>query len=93
MGAKSVLKSSQTARRTLGYAAMKVTATLVAAAMLTSYRPTASAPPVHQAQTHYFVSDEDKYLNDVMVRAYTTGDMESLKELLQYWQDEHSPAL
>jgi hypothetical protein len=28
-----------------------------------------------------------------MVRAYNNGDTASLKELLQFWQDEHSTAL
>ena len=73
--------------------AMKVTFALVAVALLTSYQPTVSVAPVQQAQTRYFVSDEDKFLNSVMVRAYNYGDSESLKELLQYWQDEHSTAI
>jgi len=72
---------------------MKVTLALVAVALLTSYQPTVSVAPVQQAQTRYFVSDEDKFLNSVMVRAYNYGDSESLKELLQYWQDEHSTAI
>jgi hypothetical protein len=52
-----------------------------------------SLAPVHQAQSHYFFSEEDKFLNSMMVRAYTSGDTESLKELLLYWQDVHSTAL
>jgi len=48
---------------------------------------------VHQAQSQFFVSDEDKFLNGIMVRAYNSGDTESLRELLLYWQDEHSAAL
>ena len=74
-------------------AAMKIVITLAAVVMLTSYQPKVSFAPVHQAQTHYIVSDEDKFLNSVMVRAYNGGDTASLKELLQYWQDAHSPAL
>jgi len=42
---------------------------------------------------NYFVSEEDRFLNSVMVRAYNSGDAASLKELLQYWQDAHSTAL
>jgi hypothetical protein len=72
---------------------MKVTLTLVAVALLTGYQPTVSVARVQQAQTHYFVSDEDKFLNSVIVRAYNYGDADSLKELLQYWQDEHSTAI
>jgi len=58
-----------------------------------SYQPTVGFAPVQQAQTPYFFSDEDKFLNSVMVRAYNSGDAASLKELLQYWQDEHTTAL
>jgi len=72
---------------------MKVVLTLAAVALLTSYQPKASAVPVLQAQTSYFVSDEDRFLNSVMVRAYNSGDTASLKELLQYWEDAHSTAL
>jgi hypothetical protein len=64
-----------------------------AIAVLTSYEPTPKPAPVHQAQAHYFSSDEDKFLNSMMVRAYNSGDTESLKELLLYWRDEHSTAL
>ena len=72
---------------------MKVAITLAAVAIITSYRPAVTPAPVHQAQTYYFVSDEDKFLNGVMVRAYNSGDTASLRELLQYWQDEHSTSL
>ena len=72
---------------------MKKGLTLAVVAMLTSYQPRAELAPVHQSQAQYFVSDEDKFLNSVMVRAYNGGDTESLKELLQYWQDAHSTAI
>jgi hypothetical protein len=72
---------------------MKVAVAITAVAMITSYQPAVPPAPVHQAQTDYFVSDEDKFLNSVMVRAYNRGDTASLKELLQYWQDEHTMAL
>ena len=72
---------------------MKKGLTLAAVAMLTSYQPSVVLAPVHQTQEHYFVSDEEKFLNSVMVRAYNDGDMGSLKELLQYWQDAHSTAI
>jgi hypothetical protein len=73
---------------------MKVALTLAAVAMLTScYEPTVSPAPVHQAQSQFFVSDEDKFLNSMMVRAYNGGDTESLRELLLYWQDEHGAEL
>ena len=81
------------ANRTQRIAAMKVAVAIAAVAMITSYQPAIPPAPVHQAQTDYFVSDEDKFLNSVMVRAYDGGDTASLKELLQYWQDEHTPAL
>jgi len=72
---------------------MKIALTLAAVAVLTSYQPTARPTPVHQAQSQFFVSEEDKFLNGLMVRAYNGGDTESLKELLLYWQDEHSAEL
>ena len=72
---------------------MKIAITLVAVAIITSYQPASTPVPVHQAQSYYFVSDEDKFLNGVMVRAYNSGDTASLRELLQYWQDEHSTSL
>jgi len=72
---------------------MKVAIAIIAVAMITSYQPAVPPAPVHQAQTHYFDSAEDKFINSVMVRAYNGGDTASLKELLQYWQDAHSPAL
>jgi hypothetical protein len=72
---------------------MKISITLAVVTMLMSYEPIVKLPPVHQAQTQYFFSDEDKFLNSVMVRAYDRGDTASLKELLQYWQDEHSTPL
>ena len=72
---------------------MKIAVTLAAVVMLTSYQPTVGFAPVRQAQTRYFASDEDRFLNSVMVRAYNSGDTASLKELLQYWQDAHSTAL
>jgi hypothetical protein len=71
---------------------MKIVITLAAIAMLTSYQPVTPAP-VQQVQTQHFFSDEEKFLNSVMVRAYNNGDTASLKELLQFWQDEHSTAL
>ena len=71
---------------------MKIVITLAAIAMLTSYQPMTPAP-VQQVQTQHFFSDEEKFLNSVMVRAYNNGDTASLKELLQFWQDEHSTAL
>ena len=71
---------------------MKIAITLAALAMLTSYQPVTPAP-VQQAQSQLFFSDEEKFLNSVMVRAYNNGDAASLKELLQFWQDEHSTAL
>jgi hypothetical protein len=71
---------------------MKIAITLATIAMLTSYQPVTPAP-VQQAQTQHFFSDEEKFLNKVMVRAYNNGDTESLKELLQFWQDEHTTAL
>ena len=71
---------------------MKLVMTLAAIAMLTSYKPVTPVP-VQQAQMQYFFSDEEKFLNSVMVRAYNNGDTASLKELLQFWQDEHSTAL
>ena len=71
---------------------MKVALTLAAVALLASYQPRVNTP-VLQAQTPYFTSDEDKFLNSVMLRAYNAGDTDSLKELLQYWQDAHSTAL
>ena len=71
---------------------MKIVITLAAIAMLTSYQPV-TPTPVHQAQTRCFFSDEEKFLNSVMVRAYNSGDTASLKELLQFWQDEHTTAL
>lgn len=71
---------------------MKIVITLAAIVMLTSYQPVTPAP-VQQAQTQYFFSNEEKFLNSVMVRAYNNGDTASLKELLQFWQDEHSTAL
>ena len=66
---------------------------IIAIAMVTNYQPAVTPAPVHQAQSHYFVSDEDKFLNSLMVRAYNGGDTASLKELLQYWQDAHTTAL
>ena len=72
---------------------MKVAIAITAVVMITTYQPAVPPTPVHQAQTEYFVSDEDKFLNSVMVRAYNGGDTASLKELLQYWQDEHITAL
>ena len=71
---------------------MKIAMMLTAFAMLTSYQPVTPAP-VQQAQTQHFFSDEEKFLNAVMVRAYNNGDTESLRELLQFWQDEHTTAL
>ena len=71
---------------------VRVAVTLAAVALLVSYQPRVNEP-VLQAQTPYFTSDEDKFLNSVMVRAYNAGDTESLEELLQYWQDEHTTAL
>jgi|HubBroStandDraft_6_1064221.scaffolds.fasta_scaffold1898928_1 hypothetical protein len=71
---------------------MKIVITLAAIAMLTSYQPMTPAP-VHQVQMQHFFSAEEKFLNSVMVRAYNNGDTASLKELLQFWQDEHSTAL
>ena len=68
-------------------------AVAAAVAVLTSYEPTAKPTPVHQAQAHYFSSGEDKFLNSNIVRAYNSGDTESLKELLPYWQDAHSTAI
>ena len=68
-------------------------AVAAAVGVLTSYEPTAKPAPVHQAQAHYFSSGEDKFLNCIMVRSYNSGDTESLKELLLYWQDAHSTAL
>jgi hypothetical protein len=68
-------------------------AVVAAVAVLTNYEPTAKPAPVHQAQAHYFSSDEDKLLNSMMVRAYNSGDTESLKELLLYRQDAHSTAI
>ena len=73
---------------------MKVALTLAAVAVLTGcYEPAVRHASVHQAQSPFFVSDEDKFLNSMMVRAYNSGDTESLKELLLYWQDEHSAEL
>ena len=72
---------------------MKITLPLATVALLASYRPAVSPPPVQQAQMSYFVSEEDRFLNSVMVRAYNSGDAASLKELLLYWQDAHSTAL
>jgi hypothetical protein len=72
---------------------MKVALTLAVVAMAIGYQPRIRPAPVHQTQAHYFSSDEEKFLNTVMVRAYNSGDIDSLKELLQYWQDAHSTAL
>ena len=72
---------------------MKKVLTLAAVAMLISYQPRVELAPVHQTQAHYFVSDEERFLNSVIVRAYNGGDKESLKELLQYWQDAHRSAI
>jgi hypothetical protein len=72
---------------------MKKGLTFAAVAMLLSCQPRVELAPVHQTQAHYFVSDEEEFINSVMVRAYNGGDKESLKELLQYWQDAHSPAI
>jgi len=62
-------------------------------AILTNYDPLVGRAAVHQAQASVFFSDEDRFLNSVMVRAYNAGDTESLRELLQYWEDAHTPAL
>jgi hypothetical protein len=74
-------------------AVLTLAAVAAAVAVLTSCAPRVRPTPVHQAQAHYFSSDEDRFLNGIMVRAYNSGDTESLKELLLYWQDEHSAAL
>ena len=67
---------------------MKTALALFAVTMLMGYEPAVS-PPVQQSQSPYFFSSEERFLNNVMVRAYNSGDTASLKELLQYWQDEH----
>ena len=74
-------------------AVLTLAAVAAAVAVLTSCQLTARPTPVHQAQSQFFVSDEDKFLNSIMVRAYNSGDTESLRELLLYWPDEHSAAL
>ena len=66
---------------------------LATVAMLTNYQHPAGSAAVHQAQAQFFFSDEDKFLNSMMIRAFNGGDTESLKELLQYWQDAHTSAL
>jgi hypothetical protein len=66
---------------------------MFAIATLTSHQPTVKLMHIHQAQAQYFFSAEDIFLNTMMVRAYNGGDAESLQELLQYWQDAHSPAI
>jgi len=69
---------------------MKAILACVTVAMLMGYEPAASVAPVQQAQSKFFFSSEEKFLNSVMIRAYNSGDTDSLKELIQYWQDEHS---
>jgi hypothetical protein len=66
---------------------MKAILACVAVTMLMGYEPAASVAPVHQTQYQFFFSNEEKFLNGVMIRAYNGGDAASLKELLQYWQD------
>jgi len=68
---------------------MKIILALVAIAMLTGYQPAVRPAPVRQAQSQYFFSNEERFLNAVMIRAYNAGDTASLKELLLYWRDEH----
>jgi len=49
--------------------------------------------PIRQSQQFRAYTKEEIFLNAVMIRAYDSGDMASLQELLQYWQDEHSPTI
>ena len=51
-------------------------------------------PIVQQSQTTWFFSSQEQiFLNSIEVRAFNAKDWDSLKNLLQYEQDEQEPEI